>query len=146
MKDNYSNIVVYDDLCVLCTWSIKFIAKKDLHKKFYFASLRDPEIKNYLIKNLETIDTDNESVILINKEGIYFYSDAAIRIASQLSSHWSVLKYFLFVPKIFRDSIYKIVAKYRYRIWGKLDSCWLPDESAKHRFEYGDVLSKMEKI
>ena len=137
------NIVVYDDLCVLCTWSVRFIIGHDPEGIFYFASLSDPDIGSYLEKKTDLTYGKDESVILINDKGIYFHSDAALYIVSQLKSGWSFLRIFLFIPKFIRDAVYKIIAKYRYRVWGRLDSCWLPANGEKYRFEYSGKLKDL---
>ena len=113
-KDSELNIVVYDDICVLCTWSVQYIIRNDPEGKFYFASLSDASIRSYLDFGEEKLES--ESVILINKRGNYFYSDAALKILAQLDTAWSVIHLFQFIPKFIRDAVYKAIARYRYKI------------------------------
>lgn len=75
-----------------------------------------------------------DSVILIENNQAYIYSDAAIKIAYQLNSFKWI--YFLgkMTPRIIRDFIYKFVAKNRYNWFGKKSSCMIPTPELKNRF------------
>ncbi len=114
------NIILFDGVCNLCDFSVQFVIKHDKNAYFHFAA-QQSEVGKGLIKKyqLESLD----SIILIKDETIYTHSSAAIEIAKHLDGGWKYLGIFSFIPIVIRDFIYKLVAKYRYRIFGKKDVC-----------------------
>ncbi|MBK7855136.1 MAG: DUF393 domain-containing protein [Bacteroidetes bacterium] len=106
--------------------------KARCEKKFLFSATQVDAgkkiLKNYDIENLK--DT---SVILIEDNKVYLKSDAVLNIARRLPNY----KFFyplIFFPRFIRDGIYNIIAKNRYRWFGKRDMCYLPDEDVRERF------------
>jgi predicted DCC family thiol-disulfide oxidoreductase YuxK len=73
-------------------------------------------------------------VILIDNEKVYTKTDAVIQIAKQLSGWPRLLMGLKIVPKFFRDFGYDLIAKNRYALFGKKDSCRMPNESERNRF------------
>ena len=112
------NIVLFDGICNLCNASVRFISKHDKNGKIQFASLQS-EIAKQLLSKL-TIDTNKtDSIIFVSDEKIFFKSDAAIEIAKLLNGFPKYLKYFQFTPRPIRDFVYDMIAKNRYRFFGK---------------------------
>ena len=124
-------IILFDGVCNLCNSSVQFIIKHDPKAIFNFSS-QQSEFGKKLIEtyHLERFD----SIILISDERIYFYSDAILEVVKELSSWVRFLYIFRFIPKSIRDRIYKLIAKYRYRIFGKKESCMLPSKEIETRF------------
>jgi predicted DCC family thiol-disulfide oxidoreductase YuxK len=73
-------------------------------------------------------------VLLITSEGVYSKSDAVLEMARRLGSPWALLYAFRILPHGFRDAVYDLIAKYRYRIFGRRESCWLPTPELRARF------------
>ncbi len=123
-----SNIVFFDGVCNLCNWSVDFILKHDKKEHFSFASLQGETAKQYVL-------TELSSVIYINESGeVFDKSDAVIEIAPHLFAFGKVLFVFKFIPKFIRDGFYNWIAKNRYKLFGKKDSCRLPSIEEKNRF------------
>lgn len=122
MPDN--KIILFDGICQLCHFSVKFIKKRDSKNKFIFYSLQSKEgseiLKKYLPEN-KTL----ESVILIDNDIAFIKSAAALQICYYLDGSVKILFFFKFIPEFFRDFIYDLIAKYRYKIFGVRDSCSL---------------------
>nr|WP_263326745.1 thiol-disulfide oxidoreductase DCC family protein [Neobacillus sp. Marseille-Q6967] len=125
-------IVLFDGVCNLCHNSVQFIIKRDPHGHFKFASLQS-EIGNRLLEEYGLSQQTN-SIVLIEHNKVYLKSSAALRICSKLSGLWKLLGILRFVPPIFRDPLYHIVAKNRYKWYGKSDSCMLPSPETKNKF------------
>lgn len=125
------NIILFDGVCNLCDFSVQFVIKHDKNAYFHFAA-QQSEVGQDLVKKyqLQTLD----SIILIKDESIYTYSSAAIEIAKHLDGGWKYLAIFRFLPTVIRDFIYKLVAKYRYSIFGKKDVCMIPTLENEERF------------
>ena len=112
------NIVLFDGICNLCNASVRFISKHDKNSKIQFASLQSEMAKQLLVN--KAIDSKKiDSIIFITDEKIFFKSDAAIEIAKMLDGFPNYLKYFQFIPGAIRDIVYDLIAKNRYRLFGK---------------------------
>ena len=125
-------IVLFDGVCNLCSGSVQFILKRDKNNLFQFASLQSKPGQEYLKKFNLPADTFN-SFVLVEGDKIYTRSTAALRIARNLKG-WKWLYGFRIVPKFIRDAVYNLIAKNRYRWFGKKDECWIPTPELKSRF------------
>ena len=122
------NIVLFDGICNLCNASVRFITRHDRNSRIAFASLQSETAKQLLLKmniNAQQID----SIIFISNENMFIKSDAAIEIAKLLHGFPRLLKYFQFIPRPIRDFVYDLIAKNRYRLFGK--SCALQPSNQK---------------
>ena len=126
-------ILLFDGVCNLCNGSVQFIIERDTKKQFLFASLQSEKGQELLTKfNLPTQDFD--SFVFIEGEKIYTKSTAALRVFSRFGGLWSLLKIFLLVPAFLRNLVYSLVAKNRYKWFGKSESCWLPTPDLQSPF------------
>lgn len=122
-------IILFDGVCNLCNAAVGFILKRDKHKQFRFVSLQS-ETGLYIIKKFK-IAPETDSVILIQNRLVYIESDAAIKIAQQLTPFWKLLVVFKVIPKKIRNKLYRWVAKNRYKWFGKKQSCRVPKPEEK---------------
>ncbi|WP_251027087.1 MULTISPECIES: thiol-disulfide oxidoreductase DCC family protein [unclassified Bacillus (in: firmicutes)] len=125
-------IILFDGVCNLCNNSVKFIIKRDTSGYFKFASLQGETGQRLLKKH--SLNYDLNSFVLIEMEKVYIKSSAALRVCSKLGGAWRILSIFRFLPPLFRDFLYDIVAKNRYKWFGKRESCILPLPKWKQRF------------
>lgn len=125
-------IILFDGVCNLCNNSVKFIIKRDTSSYFKFASLQGETGQRLLSKY--GLNFDLNSFVLIEKEKVYIKSSAALRVCSKLGGAWGILSIFRFLPPLFRDFLYDIVAKNRFKWFGKEESCILPLPEWKQRF------------
>jgi predicted DCC family thiol-disulfide oxidoreductase YuxK len=132
-------IILYDGVCGLCNRLVQFVLKRDLRDRFRFAPLQSAFAADILTKyaadpkDLDTIYTllDYQSP----GEKLAARSDAAIAILRELGDFWRGVGVALrMLPKWFRDWGYGIVARDRYRIFGKYDHCLMPEERYRHKF------------
>lgn len=132
VNDN-KNIILFDGVCNLCNGFVQFVIKRDKNAVFKFASLQSETGQEVLRKYNLPID-ELTSVIYVQNENVFLRSEAALRIASQLDGIWKLSKILLVFPTPLRDFVYNLVAKNRYRIFGKRDECMLPTAELKSRF------------
>lgn len=132
-------IILYDGVCGLCNRFVQSVLKRDHHDRFRFASLQSAVAKAILARHgvdsneLDTIYTvlDYEQ----SSEKLTARSDAAIAILAELGDFWRGIGVALSIlPKWFRDWGYRMIARNRYRIFGKYDQCLLPEERYRHKF------------
>ena len=129
---NYNPVILFDGVCNLCSGSVQFILKRDKEKKFLFASLQSGYGQD-LLKQLDLPTDTFNSFILYEDEKVYTRSTAALKMFEQLKN-WRWIKIFWIVPKFIRDAVYNLIAKNRYRWFGKKEECWLPTPDLKARF------------
>ena len=125
--------ILFDGVCNLCNGFVVFTIKRDPDAKFKFASLQSEEGEK-LQKEFGMIPDEISTMVLVDNDRYYIKSDAALRIFKNLSGLWSLLYIFIVIPKPVRDFVYDIIAKNRYKWFGKLDQCMLPTPELKKRF------------
>lgn len=122
------NIILYDGYCMLCSRTMKFILKRDKNKKFKYLPLQsenlEPGIPELTSKNYDT-------VILVMNGTSYFKSDAVFRIIKEIGGFWKSLLIFRILPRRFTDWIYDIIAANRFRIFGRSDTCFIPNTESE---------------
>jgi predicted DCC family thiol-disulfide oxidoreductase YuxK len=126
-------IVLFDGVCNLCSGSVQFIIRRDPAGRFRFASLQSPagqELQTRLGMDPQALD----SVILVEGDHWYKESDAALRIARGMKGAWKLLTAFRLIPRPLRDAAYRLIARNRYRWFGKQETCWLPTPELRERF------------
>ncbi len=131
-------IVLYDGVCGLCNRLNQFLLKRDTHDRFRFASLQSDLAASLLKRHgADSLDLDTVYVVLdYNQPGerLLARSDAIIYALMQLDGIWNLAQVGRVLPTFLRDAIYKLVARNRYRIFGKHDTCILPDPKYRHKF------------
>ncbi|SNT24598.1 Predicted thiol-disulfide oxidoreductase YuxK, DCC family [Ekhidna lutea] len=126
-------IIFFDGVCNLCNSSVLFVIKRDPKEKFLFASLQS----KYAQENLPSTFTGEDSIqsiVLKQRSGIKTKSSAALTIAKNISGGWPIMYAFIIIPKFLRDWVYDIIAKNRYKWFGKKDQCMIPSPELKSRF------------
>ena len=125
-------IVLFDGVCNVCEFSVQFIMKRDKGDYFRFASLQSEIGEKYLTEF--KVDRTVDSIVFIEEHKVYTHSTAALKIAKHLDGSWKLLYFLIIVPKPIRDTVYKWIAKNRYRFFGKKDVCMLPTPEQRNRF------------
>jgi len=125
-------ILFFDGICNLCNASVRFVIKRDKEKQFLFASLQSDVAKNILLHKNSKINMD--TIILLDKNKIYTKSDAALLVLKKIGFPYNILYVFNIFPKFIRDFVYDLIAKNRYKWFGKKDYCMIPDKETAKRF------------
>jgi len=110
-KVNNKPVILFDGVCNLCSGSVQFILKRDKEKKFLFASLQSGYGQD-LLKRLDLPTDTFNSFILYEGGRIFTRSTAALKMFS----------------------VYNLIAKNRYKLFGKKEECWVPTPDLKARF------------
>ncbi len=126
------SVIVFDAECVLCSANAQFVLKHDREKHFLLASMQG-EYGSALYREHD-IDPDNpETLIVVQNGKLLRNSDAIIAIYSGLGWPWRMAAMLKSVPRFLRDPVYLWIARNRYKIFGKRDSCWLPAPEYRDR-------------
>jgi predicted DCC family thiol-disulfide oxidoreductase YuxK len=128
-----SSVILFDGVCNLCNGIVQFIIKRDPNGKFRFASLQSA-CGQKLLGKFGLPSNEFDSIVLIQGEQYFLKSSAGLRILKELGGLWKLLLVFTYLPAPFRDFIYDQIARSRYRIFGKRESCMIPTPELKARF------------
>lgn len=148
-------VVFYDAECRLCRGAVRFIVRRDPRAGFVFASLDTPLAKRVLRELAPPGWEEKSSMLLLEARAdapkLWLRSDAALRIAGGLRFPWPAMGVFRVLPRFLRDPLYRLIARYRYRFFGKVPASGLPVPETPERFleaasEIADVRAGVCKI
>ncbi len=123
--DSDEVIVVFDAECVLCSANAQFILNHDHRKRIVLASMQGKYGSALYRKH--GIDPSNPETLIVVKSGrLCRNSDAIFSIYSALGWPWRTALILKIIPRFLRDPVYLLIARNRYRWFGKRESCWLP--------------------
>lgn len=125
-------ILFFDGVCGLCNRFVDFVLKHDRHGRVCVAPLQGPtaaaSLPDEIVRGLDT-------VVLLDGESWHIRSSAIVRTFWKIGGLWSILGTLLWlIPKPLRDLGYKIIARSRYRLFGKKETCRLPTVAERARF------------
>ncbi len=128
------SVVLFDGVCNFCNASINFIIDHDPNFKFKFGALQSEEGKK-ILSQYQINSHYFDSIVLFAYGKYYTKSTAALLIAKQLSGGWPLIYYlFIWWPPFIRNAFYDLIAKYRYKLFGRTESCRMPALALKERF------------
>jgi predicted DCC family thiol-disulfide oxidoreductase YuxK len=125
------DVILYDGVCIFCSHWICFIATRDTARRFRFTAIQS----NYgsrLARHFGIDPADPDTNAVIHSGVAYFKSDAALTVLSLLPG-FGWVKLLRAVPAPLRNPLYSLVAKNRYRIFGRTDACMVPAASFRAR-------------
>ena len=125
------DVILYDGVCVFCSRWMRFVGSRDVAARFRLTAIQSPYgTRLAQVFGIDTNDPDTNAVV---HGGIaYFKSDGALTVLSHLP-RWRWTRVLFLVPKPLRDAVYNLVARNRYRIFGKFDACFVPDADMRAR-------------
>jgi predicted DCC family thiol-disulfide oxidoreductase YuxK len=126
-------IVLFDGVCNFCNYWVNFAIKRDKKKKLKFTTLQGATAKQ-LLPQYHINPTSLSSVLFIDKGKVYTQSSASLRICKYMDGGWKLFYGFIIIPKFIRDFFYNIIAHYRYKWFGKKESCMIPTPELRERF------------
>ena len=130
---NVQPVILFDGVCNLCNTSVQYVIKHDKRAFFTFASLQGETGQRLLKKYGLTAEDLNSFVLIINNKALT-RSAAALTVARNLGGIIKLLYGFMIIPAFIRDGVYNIIAKNRYKWFGKRDSCMIPSPELSSRF------------
>ena len=131
-------IVLYDGVCGLCNRLNQFLLERDPGDVFRFASLQSDFAREVLTSHGANPDDLDTVYVIVDSgqptERLLLRSDAILYLLSRLKGIWKLGGIGRVLPKALRDGVYKIVARNRYKVFGKYETCMLPDPRYRHKF------------
>jgi len=127
---NYiEHLVLFDGECLLCNHSVQFLLRKDTQQKLFFATLKYAKEQGILPSEMIISD----SFIYRKYNQFYLESDAVIQVAKTLGGYYAWFSPVWHIPKFIRDIPYRLIAKHRYKLWGKTETCAMMTLAYKKR-------------
>lgn len=129
-------IILFDGVCNLCNASVQWIIRRDTREVFRFAALQSEAGKRRLAQARADarLAESLSSMVVIDGGRVLTKSDAAIAIATRLGAPWRWAKIGKLMPRFLRDWLYSIVARNRYRLFGRQEACMMPTPALRTRF------------
>jgi predicted DCC family thiol-disulfide oxidoreductase YuxK len=125
-------VIVFDAECVLCSANARFVLRFDKRGHFRLASMQG-EYGAALYRLLGIDPSNPETLIIAAGEQVWRNSDAVLAIWRGLGWPWRALAVFALIPRFVRDPLYLWIARNRYRLFGRRETCWVPDPKHAER-------------
>ncbi len=125
-------LVVFDHECVFCSGFVRFVFANDPDGKFNFAAAQSP-LGQSLYRHYGLPETDFTTNLVIADGRLYTKMDAFAAVMSQLRWPLKGLAVLKLVPSWLSTPIYDCIARNRYRIWGRYDTCMIPSDELRRR-------------
>jgi predicted DCC family thiol-disulfide oxidoreductase YuxK len=136
-------LVVFDGHCGFCNRAVRWLLRRDRNDRLRFAASDSPKVADLLARH-ELAAPDRaaapETIIVVRDFGgegrkLLFRSDAVVALLRELPRPWPAAGAALAsLPRPLRDLGYRLVARWRYRIWGRLEICPLPTAADREKF------------
>jgi predicted DCC family thiol-disulfide oxidoreductase YuxK len=125
VTDPNARIVVFDGICNICSGWVRFLQRHRIEPSFKLIPMQSQEGKLLLADY--GVDPEDPTTFLVLDQGRQFtQSDGAIHIIAALGGLWSLFEVARVIPKTWRDSLYRLLARNRYRWFGRRSTCYLP--------------------
>jgi predicted DCC family thiol-disulfide oxidoreductase YuxK len=125
-------IIVFDGQCILCSANAQLVLKHDHERRFRLASMQS-EAGSALYRRFGIDPAAPETMIVVDGSRALRNSDAVLAIYAGLGWPWKALGALRLVPRVVRDPVYLLVARNRYRIFGRRETCWVPSSDHADR-------------
>lgn len=126
-------IIVFDGICNFCNFWVNFILEHDHKNTFLFTALQSDGAKS-LLKKYQRSSVDIDTFLLITDKGCFERSTAGLLVARELGGLWTLLYAFIIIPAFIRDAVYNLIARNRYKFFGKSESCRIPTAEEQDKF------------
>lgn len=134
LSDLQHPVILFDGVCNLCNSSVQQVIQHDPGRTFRFASLQGA-LGQRVLQHFHLAADQFNSFSLLQNGQLYSKSTAAIKVMRQMNGGWKWASYLLWIiPFFIRDFFYDIIARNRYKWFGKQESCWLPTPELKALF------------
>jgi predicted DCC family thiol-disulfide oxidoreductase YuxK len=130
-------LILFDGVCVLCSRWVAFVIARDPGARYRFVAIQTPFGRRLAVRF--GIDPDNpESNAVIAGGRAFFKLESALVVLAELPG-WRWTRIASLLPKRLRDFLYDRIARNRYRLFGRRDTCLVPTPDLARRFLSHDV-------
>ena len=126
-------IYVFDSDCVLCSRAVQYVLKYEKQPDMKFVAIKSELGRE--ISKLHNVDPDDPHTFIYLQDGkAWFSSDAGFAVLRKTGGPWAFLRMCKILPRPIRDWLYFRIARNRYKVFGKLETCYVPTPETRDRF------------
>lgn len=124
-SDVHARVIVFDGICHVCTGWVRFLRRHRIDPPFQLIPMQSDAGRTLLAEN--EIDPEDPATFLVLDQGRRFTeSDAAIHVIAAIGMPWRIIYAVRIIPRRWRDALYRLLARNRYRWFGRRSVCYLP--------------------
>jgi len=127
-------LIVFDGVCVFCSSWVQFVIARDRSQRFRFSPVQSAYGCGLAARLGISVENPETNAVVFNGRA-YFKSDAALELLSHLPG-WSWARVLKETPRWIRDGIYDWIARRRYRLFGRTETCMVPTPELRARFVF----------
>ncbi|MBS1568834.1 MAG: thiol-disulfide oxidoreductase DCC family protein [Bacteroidetes bacterium] len=127
------HLVLFDGVCNLCNGAVQFIIRHDKHNRFRFAPLQSGAGRS-ILGEAGTPGDAFSTIVYLRKGKVLTKSKAVLHVARDLGGAWQLFHGLIILPRFLRDAAYDLVARNRFRWFGRRESCMVPGPGLEGRF------------
>ncbi|MFW8634372.1 thiol-disulfide oxidoreductase DCC family protein [Cribrihabitans pelagius] len=132
-KNDAGGLIVFDGDCVLCCGFFRFVLRHDRAERFSFALAQSPAGQR--LYRAEGLATESFDTMLVAAQGRVFQRlDAVAAVLRELGGPWRFLALCRFLPRGVKGALYTLIARNRFRLFGRREACLLPPPDLVRRF------------
>lgn len=125
--------IVFDGVCVLCNGWVRFLLRHDREARYRFAAMQGEQGRRLLMTH--GLDPEDPvSFLLVEGDTAHTDTDAIVRVVAGLGGAWRTAHLLTWIPRGLRNGVYRVVARHRYRLFGRRAQCLLPTATERARF------------
>jgi predicted DCC family thiol-disulfide oxidoreductase YuxK len=125
VTDPNARVIVFDGICHVCSGGVRFLARHRIEPPFELIPMQSAEGKALLDKF--GIDAEDPATFLVLDRGLVLtQSDASIHVMAAIGGLWRLVVVARVIPRAWRDWLYRLLARNRYRWFGRRSTCYLP--------------------
>jgi len=133
----FERLVLFDGVCGFCDTTVRWLIERDPAARLRYAPLQGETAAGLRARHPE-IPSDLETLVFVEREGagerVHLRSRAALRVCAELQPPPAWLRWVAWLPTPLADLGYRLLARLRYRLFGRLDACRVPDDEERARF------------
>ena len=126
-------IVLYDGVCGLCHHTVQWLNARDRDRALWVAPLQGDTAASLRARH-PAIPTELSTVVVVDHDRVYLRTKAILQAARYVGRPWRWGRFVQWMPSFLIDLPYRLVARVRYRIWGRRDTCGIPTAADRARF------------
>ncbi len=130
---SHAAVIVFDGVCALCSRWVRFLLRFDRQGRYRFAAMQGAH-GSHLLRAHGLDPNDPLSFLLVDAQGAWTDTNAILRVLAGLGGVWRLAGALGVLPQTWRDRAYRVLARNRYRWFGRHDTCYLPDAEQAARF------------
>ena len=129
-------LLLFDGDCAVCDATVQWVLDRDVARRVHFAPLQGETAAAVLARHPFADGVDSMILVRQTPEGerVSWYTDGLLGLAAVMPFPWRATRWLRLIPRFLRDPFYRAFARVRYRLFGKMEQCRLPQPEEAARF------------